>query len=115
MDEGIDQGQYGERESKWRSDVNIKRAKAIDQMKRARERSHRVANQRRVESHVKVGDHVYWRDPRKGPNVASKLSRTWKGPCVVKKVLPTGIVVIRVGNKMRRIACDHVKPLMDAS
>ena len=58
---------------------------------------------------LKEGDHVHWKDPRKGQNTATKLSLAFKGPYVVEKVLPTGIAIIKVGSKERRVPIEQLR------
>ena len=88
--------------------LSVNRRAAMNRMEDARKRSHRVANRGRAPCEIKIGEKVYWRDPRKGMNVASKLSKAFKGPFKVVKVLGNGTVIIseREKGKGRKVAID---------
>ena len=54
---------------------------------------------------IKPGDLVLRKDPRVGMNAATKLNKAFVGPYEVKKVLPTGVALVksRVGKKIKQM------------
>ena len=97
-------------ELKRKEHLQKEREKAVEVMKQTRERSHHQANKDAGIVKLKSGDMVYRRDPKKGPNVATKLDRPFKGPFRVLKVMKNGVAIIAVGRgRPKRVPVGQLK------
>ena len=98
------------KEEEWRQEVAKERKASVEHMTKMRTRTHRYANEKRVACELKVGDKVFWKDPRKGRNAASKLKTLYQGPNKILKLLPGGKAVIEIGSKkQKQVPLDHLK------